>query len=226
MTTPPVPTAGPAASPTPQPVSGASAPERQEHTLTAIRAHHQALGEAVVEGALSVWESVDRLTPGSHQSELVALCEREVLPHAAAEERTLYRAGIDLPAVAPMIRAMLAEHTTLRDAVDRLAAAHSPGRIAGAAGALGALFLSHLDKENDILLPALVDAGVDLAAVLDGMHEILGPAGASHGPTHHTGSGCGCADGADGCGCGNRADTVGDPVGADRGEEPAVGRDR
>jgi len=56
------------------------------------------------------------------------------------------------------------------------------------------LFEVHLAKENDQLLPALVLERVDLAGLLDGMHEILGEA-AGHEQQH---GGCGCG----GCGCG------------------------
>jgi uncharacterized protein (DUF2249 family) len=62
--------------------------------------------------------------------------------------------------------------------------------------AVRALFDAHLAKENDQLLPALVLERVDLAGLLDGMHEILGdPEG------QHDHGGCGCG----GCGCGGGA---------------------
>lgn len=167
-------------------------------TLTAIRVHHRALGHAVVERSLAVQNAVDRLAPGDQRADLVMFCRREVLPHAAAEEDTLYRAGAELPGTALLVRAMLDEHTALRDAVDELATARTPGTVAGAAAALRGLFTAHLAKENDLLLPALVDAGVDLAAMLDGMHEILGSGGEHAGHHGHGHGDCGCGSG---CGC-------------------------
>ena len=195
--TPPV--SDPAAT---QQATGEPGADRQLQTMAAIRSHHQALGQAVDEGALAVLDSVDRLTPGSHRGDLVALCEQVVLPHAVAEEHTLYLAGSDLPGLALLVRAMLDEHVTLRAVVDSLAQARTPGAIAGAAASLRTLFATHLHKENELLLPALVEAGVDIATLLDGMHEILGPSGGhDHGHDHNQG-GCACGSDGGGCGCG------------------------
>ncbi|HEY9390200.1 MAG TPA: hemerythrin domain-containing protein, partial [Mycobacteriales bacterium] len=169
--------------------TGEPGSDRQLQTLAAIRSHHQALGRAVDEGAVAVLDSVDRLAPGSHRADLVRLCEQVVLPHAVAEEHTLYLAGSDLPELALLVRAMLDEHVALRAVVDALAQARTPGAIAGAAASLRMLFAVHLTKENELLLPALLEAGVDIATLLDGMHEILGPAD-GHGHGH--GGGCGC----------------------------------
>jgi uncharacterized protein (DUF2249 family) len=124
---------------------------------------------------VAVQNAVDRLADfAERKNELVTYCERHVLPHAAAEEKTLYRAAADLPEASLLVSAMLAEHNTLVSTVNRVDAARTPGETAAAAGALRALFESHLDKENDLLLPALATAGVDLAKLLEGMHEILG----------------------------------------------------
>lgn len=180
--------------------TGEPGSDRQLQTLAAIRSHHQALGRAVDEGAVAVLDSVDRLAPGSHRADLVRLCEQVVLPHAVAEEHTLYLAGSDLPELALLVRAMLDEHVALRAVVDALAQARTPGAIAGAAASLRMLFAVHLTKENELLLPALLEAGVDIATLLDGMHEILGPAD-GHGHGH--GGGCGCGSGGGGCGCGD-----------------------
>src|SRR5690606_16246540 len=66
------------------------------------------------------------------------------------------------------------EHVLLRDLASQLAEATTQGEIVGAAAALSTLFHAHLEKENDLLLPALAEAGTDLASLLAGMHEILG----------------------------------------------------
>lgn len=47
--------------------------------------------------------------------------------------------------------------------------------VATNASAVLALFESHLSKENDLLLPALLmDPNVDLGELLAGMHELVG----------------------------------------------------
>ncbi|MFC0865404.1 DUF2249 domain-containing protein [Sphaerimonospora cavernae] len=154
----------------------------QEATVRAIHDHHRKLGRTMADHALTIGRAVDQLSsPTARQATLVAFCREEILPHAIAEERTLYATGAKLTEAALLVRAMMGEHTELRDLVDALEQARTPGEIAGAAAALNAMFQSHLVKENDILLPALVDAGVDLGALLGGMHEILGESGHAHG---------------------------------------------
>ncbi len=176
----------------------ASAGETQA-TLRAIRDHHDRLGRTVTDHAVTVRRSVDQLkAPGVALARLVVFCDEEVLPHASAEEETLYRAAADLPDTRLLVRAMSREHVALRELAGALESARTAGEAAGAAAAFDALFQAHLEKENEILLPALVDAGVDLPALLDGMHMILGePAGQG---------GCGCGH----CGCGDH-DAAGTP---------------
>ena len=145
--------------------------ESQRATVQTIRNHHELLGRAMADHALNVRRTVDRLSPlDTAQARMAGFCGAEVLPHAAAEEETLYRAGLAIPEVNPLVRAMAREHELLSDLVADLRRARTPGEATAAAAALNALFQAHLEKENEYLLPALVDAGVDLAGMLAGMH--------------------------------------------------------
>src|SRR5690606_9310452 len=67
----------------------------------------------------------------------------------------------------------------------------------------------HLYKENELLLPALVEADVDLAELLAGMHEILGGHDARTAADHAAGTaghaGAGAAQGHH-CTCGGHDD--------------------
>ncbi|MEO3827407.1 DUF2249 domain-containing protein [Actinomadura sp. B10D3] len=156
----------------------------QQETVRAILDHHGRLGRTIADHALTVSRAVDQLAaPYERRDTLVAFCRDEALPHALAEEGTLYRAAEKLPEARLLLRSMLREHAVLRERVAELEAARTPGEAVSGAAAVNALFQSHLEKENDLLLPALVDAGVDLGALLAGMHEILGgqePAGGHH----------------------------------------------
>jgi hypothetical protein len=102
--------------------------------------------QAVLAGALST--QVERLLSAGDvwqpiRDGLVAWCRSYLLPHAEAEERTLY------PAAGDFVRA------------------------AATVSALRTFFDSHLSKENDQLLPSLAQApDVDLAGLLDGMHDL------------------------------------------------------
>lgn len=190
--------------------------DEQQRTVAAIRAHHDELARTLGRHASAVLSAVDSLSTGTDRArtELVNFCERELLPHATAEEGTLYRAAAELPAVTLLVSAMLAEHRVLRDLVTRCARARTPGETAAAVGALRTLFRAHLDKENDLLLPALVESGVEVGPLLSGMHEILGGHADRDGSTDQGGGqgpgGCGC-----GCDCGDpTTDRATGPAGA------------
>ncbi|XRQ12098.1 DUF2249 domain-containing protein [Actinomadura welshii] len=161
----------------------------QQDTVQAILDHHGRLGRTMADHAVTIARAADQLAaPHERRDRLVAFCVGEVVPHAEAEEATLYRAAEDLPETRALLRAMIREHALLKERVSELEAARTPGETVAAASALNALFQSHLDKENDLLLPALVDAGIDLGALLAGMHEILGAdaEGAEAGGHHCT----------------------------------------
>jgi hypothetical protein len=89
----------------------------------------------------------------------------EVLPHARAEERTLYRAARRAPDTSLLVRELIAEHETLASMAGELGDPASPAATVARAAAVSALFASHVAKENSLLLPALRRAGVDLAAL-------------------------------------------------------------
>ncbi|WP_396452374.1 DUF2249 domain-containing protein [Actinomadura sp.] len=157
----------------------------QQETVRAILDHHERLGRTMADHTLTIARAVDQLAaPYDRRDKLTAFCTDEIIPHAEAEERTLYKAAEEIPEARLLLRAMLREHVVLREKVAELAAARTPAEAVGAATAVNALFQSHLEKENDLILPALVDAGVDLGALLDGMHEILGEGTASGDDGH------------------------------------------
>lgn len=108
---------------------------------------------------------------------LVRWCHSELLPHAAAEERTVYDAARDLPETRLLVEAMVAEHQAIVEAVTELERATTGIRAAAAGWALGALFRAHLAKENDQLVPALAATpGISIAALLADMHQHVGHA--------------------------------------------------
>jgi uncharacterized protein (DUF2249 family) len=135
------------------------------------------------------------------RTELVDWCRNELVPHALAEERAMYPAALAKPEGRLLVTAMLGEHTVITGLVDELASAPDAVRAAAAATALRVLFDSHLRKENELVLPLLISApDVSVAALLDGMHELLG------GETHHDHDGPGpeahAASAGHSCACG------------------------
>jgi uncharacterized protein (DUF2249 family) len=133
-------------------------------------------------------EEIDEVRAG-----LVDWCRSELVPHALAEEETLYGAARARPEARLLVEALLAEHRVLVGLVDDLERASDPVLAAELARALRILFESHLAKENDQLLPLLVAApDVSVAALLGGMHELLGGASAAPAAGSPAGHDCGC----------------------------------
>ena len=119
--------------------------------------------------AAALWLAVDFLG----QKPLVALQEflaGEVLPHAEAEERTLYRAAASQARGGQLVTTMVAEHRRLAELAERLHVGADAAAAATTAEWIATLFAGHVAKENDLLLPALIDSGVDLAPLLAGLH--------------------------------------------------------
>jgi iron-sulfur cluster repair protein YtfE (RIC family) len=151
----------------PTPTDGESA--------NAIRAHHAELQAALRERVVALRDAVrSGQAPQPAQRAVLAFLDTELLPHAAAEERSIYPAG-DRGMTAMLVQAMLAEHRNLIAHVAGLRESADATEAVGSATAIQALFESHLSKENDLLLPALMaDPSVSLGELLGVMHEILG----------------------------------------------------
>jgi uncharacterized protein (DUF2249 family)/iron-sulfur cluster repair protein YtfE (RIC family) len=147
--------------------------EADADAAAAVEQHH-----AMLAGALAA--RVERLATADEawrpaRDDLATWCRRELVPHAQAEEKTLYPAARSFERAQLLVDAMVAEHGVILGLVDDLAAETEPIRAAGLATALQVVFDSHLAKENDQIIPLLAQSpGVDLAGLLAGMHELLG----------------------------------------------------
>ena len=138
------------------------------------------------------------------RDDLVAWGRDELLPHARAEEQSIYRAAAERDEGRLLVEAMLAEHVVIGGLVDDLARAADPVTAAVAAGALRAVFEVHLAKENEQVLPLLGAApDVSVAELLRGMHELLGGEAEPVDPTSSTDvRGSTDGGGHHACGCG------------------------
>ncbi len=146
-----------------------------EEVARAIVSHHRELQEGLAQRVAALHEAAHRQGAiDAPRHELLEFLSAELLPHAAAEERTLYVVGDDSPAVM-LVAAMIAEHRAIGARIQELELAGSALEAACTASSIQALFEIHLEKENDRLLPVLVaDQRVSLVDRLAGMHEILG----------------------------------------------------
>ena len=169
----------------------------------AVEAHHTELSGAL---ARHVQRLVDAAASGGDadalRTELVAWCQRELVPHALAEERAMYPAAQALTEGRLLVTGMLGEHSVITGLVDEVASGTDDVRAAAAATALRVVFDDHLRKENELVLPLLVSSpDVSVAALLGGMHELLG--GDGHTESGDASSHPGGAEHA--CGCGETA---------------------
>jgi hypothetical protein len=95
----------------------------------------------------------------------------EILPHAQAEERTLYPAAATQARGSELVRTLTAEHSELAYLAGRLQPGAGGAEAAAVSEQIATLFAGHVAKENDLLLPALAGSGADLAALLADMHH-------------------------------------------------------
>jgi iron-sulfur cluster repair protein YtfE (RIC family) len=144
----------------------------------AVVRHHAQLAEALTKHTERLLSAVERSDPAAERDarlDLLGWLRHDLVPHALAEERVLYPAAAARPAGALLVEGMVDEHRTITGLVDELEAARSPVRSAAAAHALAAVFRTHVTKENELVLPMLVEAeDVSVANLLEGMHALLG----------------------------------------------------
>ena len=141
--------------------------------LDAIVAHHRALNERVRAGVAALAGAVASGGPYKQAAAgLIAYLGDEVLPHAQAEEDTIYRAAAARSDLAGTVAELTGEHVALTAAAERLASAPDGPAAVRHAEEFADLFAMHAAKENDTLLPALAAGGHgDLARLLEQMHD-------------------------------------------------------
>ena len=172
--------------------------EADARAAEAVEEHHAQMAGAL---ALKV-ESLSAAARARRQdnadevtADLVTWCRGELVPHALAEEGTLYRVAAERVEARLLVEAMLAEHRVIVGLVDDLARAADTVSAAELARALRVLFETHLAKENEQILPLLVAApDVALAALLGGLHELLGAAATADHSDQPAGHACGCGE--------------------------------
>lgn len=99
--------------------------------------------------------------------------EDEILPHAEAEERSLCQAAARQADGSELVRALVHEHRELAYLTGRLRPGVAGHEAATVAEWIATLFAGHVAKVNDLLLPALVGSGEDLAFLLAEIREPL-----------------------------------------------------
>lgn len=169
--------------------------EADARAAEAVAAHHAQLVGAL---ALRTEAVAAALRSGGDvlaaRDELLAWVRQELLPHAVAEESTLYAAAAARPEGRLLVEALLAEHGVITGLVDDLATGTDAVALAVTAGALREAFSMHRSKEEDQVIPLLLAApDVSVADLLDGMHSLIGghEHGEAAGAPEQASGGCG-----------------------------------
>ncbi|GAA0904868.1 hemerythrin domain-containing protein [Streptomyces thermoalcalitolerans] len=137
-------------------VTLAPAPE-DAAALEAAGAHHARLAGELTGRVTMLLAAAERDPEAAERirAGLVALCEREILPHTAAEEAVLHPAARRLPGSRLLIESMAADHSCLTALVDALRTAPTPVDAAADARALHVFFEEHVARETGLVLPLL-----------------------------------------------------------------------
>ncbi|HEX5401622.1 MAG TPA: hemerythrin domain-containing protein [Pseudonocardiaceae bacterium] len=145
-----------------------------QNTIEPVREvlhHHAVLRRGLEQQVGALCAAVERNAP--YDQELTALqgyLAGEILPHAEAEERTLYAASVTQARGSQLVRTLIAEHRELAGLAEQLRSGDLGATAAATvAESIATLFASHAARENDQLLPALTCSGVDLASLLADM---------------------------------------------------------
>ena len=146
----------------------------QTEARDAMLRHHRTLDEQVGIRVAALGGAVDDgIAYEPAVAALVTYLAEEVLSHAVAEEHTIYRVAGARADLADMVTEMIGEHRVLTSAVESLANAATAPAALEQAREIGTFFTAHVNKENELLLPALLeDNDVDLAQLLVQMHRL------------------------------------------------------
>lgn len=140
--------------------------------VSVITHHHAELAEALT-GRVEALVTAARAGGAYDEpaAQLRHLLVHDIVPHARAEEDVLYAAAT-ADTLRPLVTGMIYEHETLLALADRLAAATTAVDAAATAFAIQAVFLGHVRRENELLLPALsTDPQVNLPELLPVMER-------------------------------------------------------
>lgn len=143
--------------------------------LSAMLDHHAHLRGELESLVAALRDAVAAGAPHEQAKDALSdFIDRELLPHAAAEEGSLYPAAADDERVELFVDSMVLEHRGLQRKARILRSAAAPAGALSSAEAIAAVFAVHVEKENDLLLPALRKReGVSLATLLGDMHDRL-----------------------------------------------------
>ncbi len=131
--------------------------------------HHAGLWSTLVQRVDAVVAAVaaDRDDLGTRHA-LIEFLRGDVMAHLQTEERFVYAAAAEIGSDA-LVATLELDHRFLMDLVHQIARADTLLQTALPARALLTLVGLRIEKEENVLIPALREAGVDVSELLDGM---------------------------------------------------------
>ncbi|MFP5312565.1 MAG: hemerythrin domain-containing protein [Actinomycetes bacterium] len=155
----------------------------EQRALQAVEAHHAGMLRHLNTLVGLLTEAVESGDPAASQQSQAALldwCDRELVPHALAEEGPLYSGPHGKAEARLLVDGMLAEHQVIVGLVEELRTADGVS-AAVAAGAIQRIFALHLEKENRLLMPFIIQSpDLSLAQAVEGLHELVGDSAVRH----------------------------------------------
>lgn len=146
------------------------APVADETIAAEIRRHHAAMVAELDQLTQRLLEVDPELFAPARQA-LTTWFHQVLVPHADEEERTTYRAAGSLLEGRLLIEAMTREHVLIKGLVALFEGAGTADTAAAYGRAVFEAFHSHQAKENEVILPLLVEApGTSLAQAMEGTH--------------------------------------------------------
>jgi hypothetical protein len=153
------------------------AADDEARALEAVEQHHTAMLkrlEALSSSLIHAVSARNAVEEHTTHGVLVEWCETDLVPHALAEEGSLYGGAGRTPQGRLLVEALLAEHQRIIGVIEELRVS-SGVDAAVAAGTLRGLFAMHLQTENRVLLPFLAgNPDLSLAAAVEGLEELVG----------------------------------------------------
>lgn len=143
-----------------------------QEIASAMRSHH----DLMVQQLQDLVQKIETAGPEwkSARDEVAVYLADEVLPHATAEESTVYRIGSTLEILSKLIESMLFDHTVIQSLTESLRGAHAQTQALTVAVQAAKLFEVHAEKENRFIIAVLEPRkDVDLGEVLGDMRQLL-----------------------------------------------------
>ncbi len=146
----------------------------EAEAFEAILAHHAVLNDEVKRRSGAIVGTSENGEPGKEViGSLVSYLDSEVIPHALAEESSIYQAA-ENAGLGELIEEMKAEHKLLIAEKMALEGSKTAQTAAEHSLRFAELFSAHVTKENELILPSLLESvNIDLTTVLSEMHELF-----------------------------------------------------